>query len=255
LTQSKKPKKQKPKNKNMKIKLLTLCGTVALAVASAHAGLQISNGDFEQNAPIGYNTNQVYGWFNSLPAGGIGSGNWWEGTWYGSSPTPGQDGTSVMGLGYMYGPNWAYRSIGVNDGGLSSITINFDVGSFSDAGSNLRDMGITVSLYQASSFTGAYGTDVAGAAGVNLIATVSLSTGYLSVNQVVSESATLSLAAANSTDPLYLRFVNFSPDGSLPNTGPAPWAAIDNVTIVPEPATFALIGLGGLVVLLRRRSA
>ena len=240
----------------MNTKLLTICGTAALAVASAHAGLQIINGNFQNNAPANNNTYQVDSWFNSLPdATGQANNYWWEGTWYGSNPTPGQDGTSVMGLGYFFGPNWGYQSIGVNDGALSSITIQFDVGSFSDAGSNLRNMGITVGLYQSSSFVGVYGTDVAGAAGVNLIDTVSLSTGYLSVNQVVSESATLNLAAANSTDPLYLRFVNFSPDGSLPNTGTAPWAAIDNVQIVPEPATFALIGLGGLAVLLRRRSA
>jgi hypothetical protein len=242
-------------NMNQKTKMFGLGAAAMLAMLPAHAALQITNGDFQQSATAN-NTDQVVGWFNSLPSGGISSGNWWEGTWYGSGNSPTGSpisGSSVMGLGYMFGSNWGYQSIGVNDGALSSITIDFNVGSFSDAGSNLRDMGITVGLYQASSFTGAYGTDIAGAAGVNLISTVSLSTGNLSVNQVVSELATLSLATANSTDPLYLRFVNFSPTSAAAGSGTAPWAAIDNVTIVPEPSTLALCGLGGLALLFRRR--
>ena len=108
---------KKTKNKNPKV--LTLCGTVALAVASAHAGLQIINGNFQNNAPAA-NTWLVDSWFNSLPtAAGQVNNWWWEGTWYG--PTVSPNGTSVMGLGYMFtSNNWAYQSIGVNDGGLTS---------------------------------------------------------------------------------------------------------------------------------------
>lgn len=227
----------------MKIKLLTLCGTVALAVASAHAGIQITNGDFQNNAPAN-NVGDVDSWFNSLP---VTPGNWWEGTWYG--PTVSPNGTSVMGLGYMWTtPHWAYQSIGVNDGGLTSLSLQFDVGSFTDAG-GARNMGVTLSLYQSDgTFVGADNSDIAGASGITLIDSVSLTSGSLNPGQYVTLTTALNLATANGTDPLFLRFVNYST-----GTG-EPWTAIDNLAIVPEPATFALIGLGGLVVLLRRRS-
>jgi hypothetical protein len=232
----------------MKTKLLGICGLAALAILPAPAALQITNGDFQNNAPAG-NIWDVDSWFNSLPSpAGQVNNWWWEGTWYG--PTVSPNGTSVMGLGYLFTtPHWSYQGIGVNDGGLTSLSLQFDVGSFTDAGGP-RDMGITLSLYQSASFVGADNADIAGAGGVTLIDSVNLTSGALNAGQVATLTASLNLASANATDALFLRFVNYST-----GTG-EPWAAIDNVSIVvPEPTSLALISLGGAALLLRRRQA
>jgi PEP-CTERM putative exosortase interaction domain len=225
---------------------LAACGVMALTASVAHADLQITNGNFQNNAPAA-NTWDVDSWFNSLPtASGQENNWWWEGTWYG--PTFSPNGTSVMGLGYMFTTtHWAYQNIGVNDGGLTSLTLQFDIGSFTDAGGP-RDLGVTLAIYQApGSFIGADDIDIVGADGVTLIDSVSLTTGPLAPGGIVTKQATLNLGTANGTDPLFLRFVNFST-----GTG-EPWTAIDNIQIVPEPSAFALVALAGFGFLIRRR--
>lgn len=225
--------------------LLIACGALALA-APTQAALQITNGDFQNNAPAA-NTWDVDSWYNSLPtAGGQAANSWWEGTWYG--PTVSPNGTSVMGLGYMFTtPHWAYQSIGVNDGDLANLLLQFDVGSFTDAGGP-RDLGVTVAVYQSDgSFTGADDLDIAGAAGVTLIDSVSVTSGALAPGAFVTRQASLNLGSANNTGELFLRFVNFSA-----GTG-EPWTAIDNVQIVPEPSSFALAGIAALLGFAQRR--
>ncbi len=225
----------------MKIQLLTACGALALT-ASAHAGLQITNGDFQNNAP-GSNVTDVDSWFDphtDVPD------QWWRATWYGPNVSP--NGTSVMGLSWMLPEtqNWAYQNLGVNDGGLTTLSLQFDIGSFTDAGGP-RDMGITLSLYQSASFIGADNTDIDGASGVTLLDTVNVTSGSLDPGTFVTKQVNLNLASANSTDPIYLRFENYATA-----TG-QPWAAIDNVQIIPEPTAFALVGLAGALGMMRRR--
>jgi hypothetical protein len=153
-----------------------------------------------------------------------------------------------MGLGYIGAtPHWAYQSIGVNDSGLTSLALMFDIGSFTDAGGP-RNMGITLSLYQSDgTFVGADNSDIAGAAGITLIDTVSLTSGSLAPGGFVNAQTSLNLATANNTGELFLRFVNYST-----GTG-EPWAAIDNVQIVPEPSALALLGMAGLAGAIYRR--
>jgi hypothetical protein len=203
------------------------------------ADLGITNGDFQTNAPAG-NVANVDSWFDPIDAN---PGNWWETTWYG--PTVSPNGTSVMGLSYMWKTtNWAYQSIGTNSSALASLALSFDVGSFTDAGSN-RDLGVTVSIYKTDgTFVGADGTDIVGAAGVTLVDSVSVMNNVAS-GAYITQNVTLDLSNAGSGE-LFLRFVNYA------GTVGEPWTAIDNVSIVPEPATMLLLGLGGL--LLKRRS-
>jgi len=144
--------------------------------------------------------------------------------------------------------NWAYQSIGVNDGNWSEMGVQLDVGSFTDAGAP-RNLGVTLSLYQSSSFVGADDLDIVGAPGVTLIDSINLTSGNLSPGQFVTLTTSLDLATANNTDPLYLHIVNFNTGGG------EPWTAIDNLSIqaVPEPSAFALGGLGlAALVILRR---
>lgn len=215
------------------------CGTFA-AAATAQAGVSITNGDFENDA---VQTSNVDSWFDTVT---VNTANWWESAWAG--PTVSPNGTSVLGLSYNNTtPNWAYQGIGVNDGGLTDLDLRFDVGSFTDA-FEARDMGITLSVYQSDgSFVGADNTDVDGAAGITLIDSVSLTSGSLNAGDVVTLNTSLDLATANLTDQLYLRVINYATA-----TG-QPWAAVDNLLIVPEPASFALAGFGMAALLVFRR--
>jgi hypothetical protein len=220
-----------------------LLAIVALLAPHADAAIAITNGDFQTSAP-GASQADVVGWFDDSPS----PTNWWEGAWYG--PTVSPNGTSVLGLSWMGGTeHWAYQSIGTNSEGWTTIPLQFDVGSFTDAG-GLRNLGVIFQLYQSDgSFTGADNTNLAGAAGVTLIDSFSISTGDIAAGAMVNGlTGSLSLATANPTGELFLRITNFDA-----GTG-EPWAAVDNISIVPEPS-IALLGGLGLFGLLRRRRA
>jgi len=231
----------------MKTKSVTMaaCSIVALSMVSARATLQVTDGNFSAN-PV--QTNNVTGWFdtvNATPA------YWWETTWAGPNVSP--NGTPVLGLSYMFTTlNWAYQSIGVNDGALSSLGITYDVGSFTDAG-GLRDLGVTFSVYRVDGTYagGADNVDINGATGATLLDTVTIFSGPLNPGQMLTgQTVTLDISGSTGSQ-LFLRLQN------AVGTVGEPWVAVDNLAVapVPEPAAFALMGLGGLALLLRRRSA
>jgi hypothetical protein len=223
-------------------KLFVSLSCVALSATAASAAISITNGDFQTSAP-GASQADVVGWFDDSPS----PTNWWEGAWYG--PTVSPNGTSVLGLSYMNATShWAYQSIGTNSESLATIALQFDVGSFTDAG-GLRNLGVTFSLYQSDgSFSGADNANIVGAVGVTLIDSFSVTTGDIAAGAMVPGlTGSLDLATANTTGELFLHITNFAA-----GTG-EPWAAVDNLVVVPEPSTALLGGIGVLALLRRRR--
>jgi len=148
-------------------------------------------------------------------------GAFWESTWAGPSISP--NGTPVLGLSYAYGnTNWAYQSIGTKSAGDTSMTVGFDVGSFTDAGVN-RDLGVTVSLYKSDgSFTPGDDVDVAGAPGITLVGTYSVMSSGVAPGGMLTGLSTSSfnLTGVGLSDVLFLRFVNYSATPGAPWTSP-----------------------------------
>jgi len=224
----------------MKTKALLTFAALGIYAATSYGGLSVSNGDFENN-PV--QTADVVGWFDR----GV-TGNWWESTWAG--PTVSPNGTPVLGLSYMYQTlNWAYQSIGVNDGGLTSFALQYDVGSFTDAGGP-RDFGLTFSVYKVDgTFAGgADDVDLVGAAGATLLDTITVFSGALDPGQMLTGQTVSFNIAGSAGSELFLRLQN-----EVGTVG-EPWTAVDNIQIVPEPSAMALGGLSLLFSAICRRN-
>lgn len=207
----------------------------ATAATNASAVLSITNGDFEAGG-TSQNTN-IPNWFNYAAGGGA----WWLSSW--SGPLVSATGSNIMGLSGEPGlSTWAYQSIGTNDRGLSTLRVQLDVGSFTDAGAQLRDMGITVHVFQATgSFVGADNRDILGSAGVTQIHSTSFTTGPLTAGQVVRQTLDLNIGSANPTGELFLRFSNSKPNP----VGGDPWTQIDNIRLLLPPTSSASLVWAG----------
>lgn len=229
---------------------------LAIAVASsANAELLVPNGDFEDltdfvQADPGTSA-VVTGWYT------VTDGAFWQNTWHDTreGPTAGFTGATAAFSGDGGGDSYLYQSIGT-DAAATSLRLGFDWGDFGDHGFDNRNLGLTVAVYEfdgIGSFLAGNNVDVLGGEGVTLINSVSvelLTSGGESGKLSLDERVTLDLASQTGGE-LFLRFHNYNPAGE----GLDPWLMLDNVYIVPEPSTYALI-FGALAlagVMVRRR--
>ena len=214
---------------------LAVCGIVA-AAQTAMASLMVTNGDFEAD-PV--QTINVTDWYDTVT---VNTSNWWETTWAGPNVSP--DGTPVLGLSYMFDTtNWAYQSIGTNDSGALTLALKYDVGSFTDAGGD-RDLGVVFSVYQNDGATGMDdNVDLAGLSGATLLDSVTTFTGAIGAGVMLTDQMVLLDISGSAGKELFLRLEN------AVGTVGQPWTAVDNIRIAPEPASLALVGLGGLALL------
>lgn len=213
-----------------------MCVLMCVCLASMAQALTITNGDFELGA--GPSADNVTDWYD------LNTGSFWEGAWQSNDSWITPNGTQVVVLSAsgssaedpLAGASYLYQSIGTA-AGESSVAIGFDWGHPDDTGAGRLDK-VTVSVFAGDgSFVAADGTDVYGAAGVTLLDSASFEHTALGTDgEIWSVVANLDLSAANAGDDIFLRFNSASE-----------WPVVDNVRIVPEPITLALLGLGGLL--------
>lgn len=231
--------------------VLAVCSAMATAQV-ATAALLVTNGDFETGG--GENVADVTDWFDNNPGG------FWEGAWQTNAPWITPNGTNLvvfssiesevfgMPTSDVNDGSYLYQSIGAADG-AASLEIEFDWGAPDDAGPDL-ELGMTVGVYAydgAGGFTPADGTDARGESGVALLDSESFTMTTTGVDgQMVSEVAAIDLSGAGSQE-LFLRFNGFTAGAT------GAWPVLDNVRIVPEPASMVLLCLGSLAFVARRR--
>ena len=221
----------------------------------------ITNGDFEDD--LGSTVGVVAGNWNETSSGWFGENGTSKGDtiqWEGSTAQlPADDNGEVWGLlnineNDSNNPGAYYQAIGTNE--LNYITkVSMTVGNRS----NFFFQDIVLSLYSGN-VTGANGSSLSGL-GATLLDSATITNSVFALGDAMDESiapqtATISGLKLNTGtlgvagETLWLEISSTVPGGNV-------WqyqAFIDDVAVaVPEPSSIALLGLGGLALLARRR--
>ena len=189
----------------------------------APPSLKLTNGNFDAGAAAGDNSN-VPDWFdgNHHPNGP------WEDTWLNTINIPsGQSGGTVGFSGNIpTATNFLYQSIGTRNPGDSTLHFSISVGAFTD-GEGIRSGTLHVGLYeQTGSFTGADGTDIAGASGIVQVgSTVALPISRVGGPGAVAsdETGSFDISGVSTSHTLYLRYQWIPTGGS--------YMSVDNASI------------------------
>ena len=221
--------------------LLTIGITTALTISAQAVSITVTNGDFESSA-ANFNSNTVanpitLGWSSSAE---LAPGNYGE-------TMPGLVGRQA-GM-HARGGNWLQNELTTSAQGamdattFGDFTVSFDYGYRRDT-ITAGDMDLQVSLWNLTSNT---------LLDSSVIAILDPGVG---TNSLTATSVALSYdnGAQTGGDQIAVRFTN------LTDIFFDQWQAtamFDNVTaeatVVPEPSSAALVGLGGLALLMRRR--
>jgi hypothetical protein len=221
----------------------------------------ITNGDFEDD--LGSTVGLVAGNWNETSSGWFGENGTSKGDaiqWEGSTAQlPADDNGEVWGLlnineNDSNNPGAYYQAIGTNE--LNYITkVSMTVGNRS----NFFFQDIVLSLYSGN-VTGANGSSLSGL-GATLLDSATITNSVFALGDAMDESiapqtATISGLKLNTGtlgvagETLWLEISSTVPGANV-------WeyqAFIDDVAVaVPEPSSIALLGLGGLALLARRR--
>jgi len=233
--------------KTMKTRNSILLSAAALLLAepSAMAALVVIDGGFE-NSSVGAGDNSfsqsVVDWFDSSP-------NWSSFAYRNLSQlsTGSQVYASESDSGFIY------QSLGTRSAGENTIVFNFDAIERDRSGYDWPGS-ITFDFYSGDFLAAADGTDIDASltsfdtltiAAGDIFSTPLLNTGTdrETVNHTTSS---IDLTGVTVGDQVWVRIGTITGDG---NKG----FYIDNVAIIPEPSSAALIGVAGLALMLRRR--
>jgi hypothetical protein len=206
------------------MKMATLWGAGCIAMAlTAQAALQQTNGNFDAGVTPGNNQNDVIDWFdgNNHPDG------FYQDTWQSTTNLPtGHSGGVAALSGEAGATNFLYQAIGTRNSGDATLSFSISVGAFIDS-TGTQAGTLTVGLYeQTGSFTGADGTDVAGAEGITQVGTsvvlpITREGGAGAAASV--ENGAFDLSGTNPAHTLYLRYQWTPASGS--------YMSLDNASI------------------------
>lgn len=232
--------------------------TTLLSTGFTNAALtSIQNGDFETD--VVYNLGVVAG--DESSDSSVGSGS----DWFETSTAAGNYRDVIANSGHPdfsaqfrdngniavlnANTSYIYQNIGTLG---SEAALNFTFDALERVQGN-GGFTVNIELFSSSTFVGANGTDVEGAAGVTALGSGSYrftSDSNLATNDdVIGASVSdLSLTGATSGEDIWVKV-------STPRNPGDATLNIDNIsyTVVPEPSSTALLGLAGLTFILRRR--
>ncbi|NWK55676.1 PEP-CTERM sorting domain-containing protein [Verrucomicrobiaceae bacterium N1E253] len=218
----------------MRLKTIIAATAVSLGTSIAsQAAVTLTNGDFETGGNWNSDHSTIAtGWTDALSGSGT-QGNYGESiTGYGTGRVAAMKGVSNAYHQQILG--------GVDAGTNGSYVINYDGGIryHSSYSSAARTVTLRVALWDATTNTE--------------LAFVDVGTAYSNAETTLharEHTLTYDPTGLDGND-LALRFSNATATGVNINT-----VLVDNITItaVPEPSSAALLGLGGLTLILRRR--